>query len=99
VATELSALIQQLDIPVKLNCRLEEVTDSMVVCRDTQSLQTMELPADTVLLATGVAARTDAAERLRRCAPETEVHIVGDALRVGNIASAVMSAFRAAADI
>jgi 2,4-dienoyl-CoA reductase-like NADH-dependent reductase (Old Yellow Enzyme family)/NADPH-dependent 2,4-dienoyl-CoA reductase/sulfur reductase-like enzyme len=98
-ATELSALIQQLEIPVKLKCRLEAVTDNSVMCRDTQSLQMIELPADTVLLAMGMAARREEADALRRCAPETEVHVVGDASRVGNIASAIMSAFRAAAYI
>lgn len=59
----------------------------------------IEFPADTVLLAVGMAAKRDVADSLRRCAPETEVFVVGDAMAVGTIASAVMSAFKAAAYI
>jgi len=59
----------------------------------------IEFLADTVLLAVGMAARHDVADALRRSAPETEVFVVGDALEPGNIASAVRSAFKAAAYI
>ena len=59
----------------------------------------VESPADTVLLAVGMAARQDVADSMRRCAPETEVFVVGDALQVGNISGAVRSAFKAAAYI
>jgi hypothetical protein len=70
-----------------------------VVCRDTRTSERIEFPADTVLLAVGVAARLDVAESLRRSAPETEVFVVGDACEVGSIAGAVRSAFKAAAYI
>ena len=96
---EMMALIEQLGIPIHLNCRLEEVTDSAVVCLNNGSSVRVKFPADTVLLAVGVSARLDVAESLRHSAPETEVHIVGDAREVGNIATAVMSAFKAAAYI
>ena len=99
VAMELMTLVEELGIPIHLNCRLEEVTDSTVVCRDTTTSETIEFPADTVLLAVGMAARHEVADRLRRSAPETEVFVVGDAARVGSIATATMSAFRAAAYI
>ncbi len=98
-ATELTALIQELGIPIRLNCRLEEITDQSVCCSEMTSSRKTELPADTVLLAVGVSARRDVADSLRRCAPETEVFVVGDASQVGTIATAVMSAFRAAAYI
>jgi thioredoxin reductase len=94
---EFMTLIKDLDIPLHLNCRLEEVTDGTVVCRDTKTSERIELPADTVLLALGMSAKLDVADALRRCAPETEVFVVGDAAGVGNIATAVRSAFRAAA--
>ena len=96
---ELLDLIRELNIPVHLNCRLEEVTDETVICRDTKTSQRIEFPADTVLLAAGMAARRDIADSLRRSVPETEVFVVGDALEVGNIATAVRSAFKAAAYI
>jgi len=99
-STELLDLIKELNIPVHLNCRLEEVTDKTVVCVDSaDSRRSIEFPADTVLLAAGMTARRDIADSLRRSAPETEVFVVGDALEVGNIATAVRSAFKAAAYI
>ncbi len=96
---ELTALIEELHIPVHLSCRLEEVTDRTVVCRDTRTSEKIEFPADTVLLATGMVARHRVADALRRSAPETEVFVVGDASEVGTIATAVRSAFKAAAYI
>jgi 2,4-dienoyl-CoA reductase-like NADH-dependent reductase (Old Yellow Enzyme family)/thioredoxin reductase len=96
---ELTSLIEELAIPIHFNCKLEEITDSAVVCRDTKSLKKVELPADTVLSAVGMISRSEVAESLRRCAPETEVFVVGDAAKVGTIATAVMSGFRAAAYI
>ncbi len=97
LAMELQGLMEELQIPVHLNCTLEEVTDSTVVCRDTRTSETIAFPADTVLLAVGMAARRDVADSLRRSAPETEVFVVGDAAEVGSIATAVRSAFKAAA--
>jgi NADH dehydrogenase FAD-containing subunit len=92
-------LIQELGIPVHLDCKLDAITDHTVICRNTKSSERIEFPADTVLLAVGVSARIDVAESLRRSAPETEVFVVGDASEVGTIATAVMSAFKAAAYI
>jgi 2,4-dienoyl-CoA reductase-like NADH-dependent reductase (Old Yellow Enzyme family)/NADPH-dependent 2,4-dienoyl-CoA reductase/sulfur reductase-like enzyme len=97
VSMELMSLIQKLDIPVHLSCKLEEVTDSTVVCRNMKTSERVEFPADTVLLALGMSARLSVADSLRRSAPETEVYIVGDALEVGTIATAIRSAFKAAA--
>jgi 2,4-dienoyl-CoA reductase-like NADH-dependent reductase (Old Yellow Enzyme family)/NADPH-dependent 2,4-dienoyl-CoA reductase/sulfur reductase-like enzyme len=98
-AMELMALVNELEIPIRLNCRLEEVADRSIVCRDTKSSESIELPADTVLLALGVSARHELADSLRRSAPETEVFVVGDAAEAGTVATAVMSAFKAAAYI
>ncbi|NLT66280.1 MAG: FAD-dependent oxidoreductase [Acidobacteria bacterium] len=97
VAMELMSLVQELVVPVHFNCSLEEITDTSVVCRDVVSSGKTEFAADTVLLALGMSARHDIADSLRRCAPETEVFVVGDATEPGNIAGAVMSAFKAAA--
>jgi 2,4-dienoyl-CoA reductase-like NADH-dependent reductase (Old Yellow Enzyme family)/thioredoxin reductase len=98
-AMELTALIQELAIPIHFNCRLEEISDTAVICRNTKSPEGVEFPADTVLLAVGMASRYEVAASLRRCVPETEVFVVGDAAEVGTIATAVMSAFKAAAYI
>jgi 2,4-dienoyl-CoA reductase-like NADH-dependent reductase (Old Yellow Enzyme family)/thioredoxin reductase len=98
-AMELLRLVGDLGIPIHLGCRLEEVTDTAVKCRDTATGRVVEFPADTVLLAAGMAPRHDVADALRRSAPETEVFVVGDAIQAGSIATAVMSAFKAAAYI
>jgi NADPH-dependent 2,4-dienoyl-CoA reductase/sulfur reductase-like enzyme len=98
-AMELMANLKELEIPIRLNCKLEEVADRSILCRDIKSGEKIELPADTVLLALGVLARQEAADALRRSAPETEVFVVGDAAEVGTVATAVMSAFKAAAYI
>jgi 2,4-dienoyl-CoA reductase-like NADH-dependent reductase (Old Yellow Enzyme family)/thioredoxin reductase len=98
-AMEFTKLIDELEIPIRFNCKLEEVTDKTVVCRDINASEKIEFPADTVLLAIGVSARHDVVDSLRRSAPETEVFVVGDAVESGSIATAVMSAFRAAAYI
>jgi NADPH-dependent 2,4-dienoyl-CoA reductase/sulfur reductase-like enzyme len=98
-AMELTRLIQELEIPVHLNCKLEEITDAGILCRNTQTNERVEFAADTVLLALGMSANQETADSLRRSAPETEVFVVGDASEVGTIATAVMSAFRAAAYI
>ena len=99
VAMELMSIVEDLQIPIVLNRRLEEVTDSTVVCCDTQTGEKIGFPADTVLLAVGMAARCDVADSLRRSAPETEVFVVGDASEVGDISGAVRSGFKAAAYI
>jgi 2,4-dienoyl-CoA reductase-like NADH-dependent reductase (Old Yellow Enzyme family)/NADPH-dependent 2,4-dienoyl-CoA reductase/sulfur reductase-like enzyme len=99
VAMEFTKLINELDIPIHYNCKLEEVTDNTVVCRNTRSSDQIEFPADTVLLAIGMSPKHDVVDALRRSAPETEVFVVGDAIEPGNIGPAIMSAFKAAAYI
>ena len=99
VAMELTGLIRDLDIPVRLDCRLVEVTDNSVICLHMKTNERIEIPADTVLLAVGMTENHYVADSLRRCAPETEVFVVGDALEAGTVATAVMSGFKAAAYI
>jgi hypothetical protein len=78
-----------------------DLTDSSVLCRNTETNKTLEFDADTILLAIGVTPRYAVADALRRCATAaaTEVFVVGDAKYPGNIGPAVKSAFRAAAYI
>ena len=96
---EFMELSKELAIPILLDRKLEEVKDKSVICRDMKTSEKFEYPADTVLLAVGVAARHEVADSLRHCAPETEVYVVGDASEPGTIASAIRSAFKAAAYI
>ncbi|MBN2419639.1 MAG: FAD-dependent oxidoreductase [Deltaproteobacteria bacterium] len=96
---ELIGLIKKLDIPVYNSFKLTEVTDISIICESTKTSEKLELPADTVLLALGMTPRHDVADKLRRSAPETEVFVVGDAVKTGTVGPAIMSAFRAAAYI
>ncbi|MFC1839415.1 FAD-dependent oxidoreductase [Thermodesulfobacteriota bacterium] len=99
VSIELTSLLKELEIPVYHNYILEEVKDNIVVCKNTNTSEEKEIPADTVLLALGVNPRYDVADSLRRSAPETEVYVVGDAIKAGTVGPAIMSAFKAAAYI
>jgi NADPH-dependent 2,4-dienoyl-CoA reductase/sulfur reductase-like enzyme len=96
---ELTEALKELNIPVHLSTRLEEVTDGGIVCRDLKTDKKVELTADTVLLALGMIPKFDVADSLRRSAPETEVFVVGDAIEAKTIAQAVKSGFKAAAYI
>jgi len=81
---------------LKLHRRLVEITPDSVICEDLNTGEREAIPADTVLVATGMRARKALAKSLRGCAPATEVWIVGDAKQPANIAHAVHSAFNAA---
>jgi 2,4-dienoyl-CoA reductase-like NADH-dependent reductase (Old Yellow Enzyme family)/thioredoxin reductase len=97
---DLMKLIRELDIPVLLGTKLDAVEDDFVLCTETKTGACKKLPADTVLLAIGVAPKHDEADALRHSCPETSAYIVGDCHHVGdNIANATMSAMKAAAYI
>jgi len=74
---------------------LKEVLDSGVVCRDVQSGEEFTLECDSVLLAMGMRPRWELVDSLRRSAPETSVHIVGDCKKAATISDAVNGAFQA----
>lgn len=91
--------LNELNIPLHLNCKLEEIKPDSVVCVDGNIGKNVSFEADTVLLALGMKARKEEADTMKHCAPETEIYTVGDVYAVGNIATAVKSAFLAAAAI
>jgi 2,4-dienoyl-CoA reductase-like NADH-dependent reductase (Old Yellow Enzyme family)/thioredoxin reductase len=96
---ELISITEELKIPIYYNSRLEEVFDDRIVCKDMVTGKLAEHPCDTVLLALGMVPLSDVVESLRHCAPETEVLITGDALKVGNISTATNGGFQAAIHI
>ena len=99
MAAEYLRLIEELDIPIRLHTRLEEICDDEVILTDTENGEKEHCPADTVLLALGMKSLTETADALRHSAPETEVYIVGDAVTPGNLGPAIKSAFTAAIHI
>jgi len=99
VAREFMMILEKENIPVYYGVGLTEILDDKVICTEAAAGNTVEFPADTVLIAVGMKPLRDAAESMRRCAPETEVRVVGDAAEVGNICTAVNTAFSAALHI
>ena len=98
IATEMLAVVDELQLEVRLGHKLLEVTDDAVICQDVKTGETVTIPADTVLLAMGVRPRIAEANSLRRACPETNSFLVGDCLYVGkNVAAATQGALRAAA--
>ncbi|NLN07561.1 MAG: FAD-dependent oxidoreductase [Firmicutes bacterium] len=96
---DLMAKLEEYNIPLHLETRLEEVLDDKVICRNLKTGELVEFPCDTVLLSVGMVPLYDVIDSLRHSAPETEVHIVGDAKEVGNISTAVNGTFTAAVHI
>ena len=96
---EMMEALRELNIPVLTSHKLQEITDTGVVCQDLTKNETVTFAADTVLLAVGMRPNFEVADRLRRSAPETEVYVVGDAIKAQTIAEATKSAFKAAAYI
>ena len=99
VAREFPRILDEENITVHYGLRLTEILDDKVVCLSVSSGETVEFEADTVLIAVGMKPLREAAGSMRHCAPETEVRVVGDAEEVGNICSAVNTAFCAALHI
>ena len=94
-AHEMLHIFADKGIPVLYGTALAEVKDGCIVTRNMQTGELSEMPCDTVLLAVGMKERWDIVEELRRSAPETGVHIVGDCRNVATISEAVNQAFQA----
>ncbi len=98
-AKEMRTIIQDRGIPVLYRTALTEIRNNDVMCLNLDTNETVTLPADTVLLASGMTPLLDKADELRHCAPETDVYVIGDAKRAATIAEAVNQAFQAALHI
>lgn len=96
VTRDLLAMLNDHKIDIHYEAQLVEVLDDMVIFRNHNTGEAVSIPADTVLVATGMKPLYETVESLRRCVPETEVRIVGDAYEVASICEAVNSAFQAA---
>ena len=94
-AKELRSLFEQREIPVLYGRRVRELRPDGVVCEDPRTGETETIPCDTVLLACGMRPRRAESESMRRCAPETDVYVVGDCTAPASVFEAVNDAFRA----
>jgi 2,4-dienoyl-CoA reductase-like NADH-dependent reductase (Old Yellow Enzyme family)/thioredoxin reductase len=84
--------LDALGVPLHYETRLVEIQPDRVICVGPDGTP-FEIEADTVLYAIGMRPRWETADTLRHCAPETSVHLVGDALRGGLITNATNSGF------
>ena len=93
-ARMLKDLIDASDVKLCYGTKVEKINEKSVIC--VKDGETTEIEADTVLTCAGMKSRSELAESFIHCAPETEVFIVGDAVKSGQIAEAVNTAFEAA---
>jgi NADPH-dependent 2,4-dienoyl-CoA reductase/sulfur reductase-like enzyme len=92
-------MMAEAGVELRLSTKLVRITDAEVVCVDVASGVEASIPADTVLLALGMVPARDVVDALFHVVAETEVYVVGNASRPGQIAEAVNGAFGAAVNI
>jgi len=91
--TALTSRLQSAAVVIHTGWHLEEILDWGVVCADSQ-WQRHEIPATSVVLATGLRANSESAGAFVGAAPE--VYAVGDCVRPRNIRHALEDAWRVA---
>lgn len=94
----LLAQLSELKIPVITHTKVEAVTDTGVRTIN-NTFKTKFFSADTVLFATGMKARKDKVNELRRLVPETEVSVIGDCYEPRRLMNATHDGFNAMVDI
>lgn len=99
IVNELLGIIKAKNIPIHYENRLVETGDGCIICENTATGETVRFECDTVLAAMGMIPKSDEADSLRHCAPETDVYVIGDAKQAGTISEAVNQAFQAALHI
>ena len=93
---ELNERLAANDVPIHFESRLDEITSTGVIITNIKTGVQSELLCDSVLLAIGMRPLSEEVSDLRSVDTKTEVFIVGDALKVGNISTATNGGFQAA---
>lgn len=91
---DLTSSLARLEVPCLPNRQLVAIKANAVVTRDAQTGETIEMPADAVVLSVGTRSNNALAEALN--AAFDKVIVVGDAGSVGRIGDATRSGFEAA---
>ena len=86
-------MLQENDITIFTNTALDEITDSGVIVVD-KNFTKREIPAESVVIATGMVSQDDLYEELRE--QIDEVYRIGDCLKPGKIIDAVWGGYRKA---
>ena len=90
---EMLAILAEKEVPIHYNTRANAILDDKVVCTDADG-KTLEIAADTVLLAVGMLPRQKMVDELRHAAPEGAVYITGDANVVARLTEATNNGFQ-----
>ena len=98
-ASDLLALSEENHVTRLLGWKLCEITDEGVRIQNGQTNEERTIPADTVLMAVGMKPRRAEALKFAHLCPETSFHIIGDAVKSGEIRDAVFQAFEVARTI
>lgn len=91
--TALTERLQEAGVEVRLGWHLDKIIDKGVVCRD-KMWQRHKVEANTVVFATGLAARKGLVEELKTLVPE--VYVIGDCVEARKIYHAFEDAWRVA---
>jgi 2,4-dienoyl-CoA reductase-like NADH-dependent reductase (Old Yellow Enzyme family)/thioredoxin reductase len=91
-------LLAENNVQIVTNTKMEAITDTGI-CTIDNHFNSKDYPADTIVLATGMKARKDKVNELRRLIPETEVFIIGDCYQPRNLFSATHDGFNSAVEI
>ncbi len=96
-AAEFLRLIDAIGLDVRLSHKLLEITPTDVLVENVKTGEQLRLPADTVLLAVGLKAKWDEANKLRQACEGTFGFLIGDCLYPGgNVKAATAGALSAA---
>ncbi len=90
--------LKEYNVGIVTHSKMEEITERGVKAIDRNFIW-REYQADNVILAIGMRPRKEKVAELRRLIPETEVYIVGDCVRPGNLFTANHGGFNAACEL
>jgi len=89
-------LLEQHHVQIITEVKLEEIKDKSIIVID-KEWRRIEIPAETVVLATGFISRNEKAKEFEDLAPE--VYFIGDCASARNLQAAIHDAFNLAVEI
>lgn len=91
-------LLSRNNVQIITNTKMVAITDTGIHTID-NNFNSKDYSANTIVLATGMKARKEKVNELRRLIPETEVFIVGDCYQPRNLVSAIHDGFNSTVEI
>ena len=84
-------IIPEKDVVLHNRTKLVEVKDHSVVCENMDTGEQFEIACDKVLLGMGQVAKPEEADQFRHCAPEHDVHLIGDCVKAATISDGIVT--------